>query len=41
MIHRKRLPNRRRCKTQELVVGNLRVIVTIGFDRDGRPGEVF
>lgn len=36
----RRLPNRRRCETQEIAVGNLHVTATVGFGPDGRPAEV-
>jgi hypothetical protein len=38
---RRRLPDRRRCVTTELVVGSQAIIATIGFLADGRPAELF
>jgi hypothetical protein len=38
---RSRLPNRRKCETRELAVGNTVIIASVGFDRAGRPAEVF
>jgi hypothetical protein len=40
--YRRRLPNRRRNETHDLVVnGGTRLSATIGFDVDNRPAEVF
>ncbi|MCH8998776.1 MAG: ribonucleotide reductase [Proteobacteria bacterium] len=38
---RRRLPNRRENKTVDLVFEGQRYHVTVGFDLDGRPREVF
>jgi hypothetical protein len=40
---RRRLPNRRRNETYDLVVsgGGTKVVATIGFDETGKPAEVF
>jgi hypothetical protein len=41
MPSRVRLPNRRRAETRELTIGNMPFTVTVGFDADDRPQEVF
>ena len=41
MIIRLRLPNRRKSVTEDIVVGNVAVTTTIGFDDAGAPREVF
>jgi hypothetical protein len=39
--HRTRLPSRRPAITQDIVVGNITLSATIGFDETGRPAELF
>jgi hypothetical protein len=39
--YRRRLPNRRKAITEMIVIGNITLMVTIGFDETGRPAEVF
>jgi ribonucleoside-diphosphate reductase alpha chain len=41
MTARERLPNRRAAVTHDLVVGAASYSATLGFDRAGRPREVF
>jgi len=36
---RHRLPNRRLSVTQDIVIGNLTLTATVGFDHAGRPAE--
>lgn len=38
---RERLPNRRRGRTCEILVRDLTITATVGFDMQGRPREVF
>jgi ribonucleoside-diphosphate reductase alpha chain len=39
--YRRRLPNRRKVITETIVIGNMTLTATIGFDETGRPAEVF
>lgn len=39
--HRHRLPNRRSSVTQDIVVGNMSLTASVGFDSEGRPREIF
>jgi ribonucleoside-diphosphate reductase alpha chain len=39
--YRRRLPNRRKAITETIVIGNMTLTATIGFDETGRPAEVF
>ena len=39
--HRRRLSNRRNAVTEAIVIGNMTLTATIGFDETGRPTEVF
>jgi ribonucleoside-diphosphate reductase alpha chain len=39
--HRARLPIRRPAITQDIIVGNITLSATLGFDEAGRPAEVF
>jgi hypothetical protein len=39
--HRRRLPNRRNAVTETIVIGNVTLTASIGFDETGRPAEVF
>jgi ribonucleoside-diphosphate reductase alpha chain len=41
MPDRRRLPNRRNAVTEALVIGNISIVATIGFDAAGRPAEIF
>jgi hypothetical protein len=43
MTERKALPMRRRCETFEIAYGGLARghVVTVGYYRDGTPGEIF
>ena len=38
---RRRLPNRRKAISETIVIGNMTLTATIGFDETGRPAEVF
>src|SRR2546430_1832178 len=38
---RRRLPNRRRAETADIVIGNMVVSATVGFDETGAPKEIF
>jgi ribonucleoside-diphosphate reductase alpha chain len=38
---RRRLPNRRPAVTEDIALGDMRLIATIGFDPAGAPAEVF
>lgn len=40
-MSRTRLPNRRPCETFEFEHGGHRYTATVGFDRRGRPQEIF
>jgi hypothetical protein len=35
--YRRRLPNRRKAITETIVIGNMTLTATIGFDETGRP----
>jgi hypothetical protein len=39
--HRARLPIRRPAITQDIIVGNITLSATLGFDEAGRPAELF
>jgi hypothetical protein len=39
--HRARLPNRRPAITQDIIVNNITLSATLGFDEAGRPAEIF
>jgi hypothetical protein len=39
--HRTPLPNRRRAETSDIEVAGHRLTATVGFDRAGRPAELF
>jgi ribonucleoside-diphosphate reductase alpha chain len=39
--HRSRLPSRRPAITQDLIVCNITLSASVGFDETGRPAEVF
>jgi ribonucleoside-diphosphate reductase alpha chain len=39
--HRTRLPSRRPAITQEIIVGNMMLSASIGFDETGCPAEIF
>ena len=41
MAPRRRLPNRRRAETRDVIVGNKAFAVSVGYFDDGQPGEVF
>jgi hypothetical protein len=39
--YRRRLPNRREAVTETLVIGNMVISATVGFDEAGAPKEIF
>jgi hypothetical protein len=39
--YRRRLPNRRKAITETIVIGNMTLTATIGFDERGAPKEIF
>jgi hypothetical protein len=39
--HRTRLPSRRPAITQDILVGNITLSASVGFDETGQPAEIF
>jgi hypothetical protein len=38
--HRARLPSRRPVVTKDVIVGNITLSASVGFDETGRPAEI-